>query len=131
LVVCVCDGAHRLRELLTDVGGSSLDVAPARAVGNLETVLSALAEDCLLIFAEGAALLALQVGDGIVSLALPLIAKSLVEHQRQDVVLVILPRCPAAQDVCCAPEVGFELLESELHLATRAVLLASLAIMAE
>jgi hypothetical protein len=117
-IICVCYRAHRPGEYFAEVDGSGLHVAPARAVGNLETVLAALAEDCLLLFAEGAALLALQLGDGVVGLALPLVAQSLVEHQRQDVVLIVLPRCPAAQDVCCAPEVRFELLESELHLAS-------------
>ena len=82
-------------------------------------MLAALAEDRLLLLAEGAALLALQLGDGVVGLALPLVAEALVEHQRQDVVLVVLPRGLAAQDVRRAPEVGFELLEGELHAGPR------------
>jgi hypothetical protein len=82
-------------------------------------VLAALAEDRLLRVAEGAALLALLLGDGVVGLALPLVAEALVEHQRQDVVLVVLPRGLAAQDVGRAPQVGFELLERELHAGPR------------
>ena len=69
----------------------------------------------LLLVAERAALLPFQLGDGVVGLALPLVAEALVEHQRKDVVLVVLPRGLPAQNVSRAPEMGFELLESELH----------------
>ena len=92
---------------------AALHVAPARAVRDVEAVLAALAEDRLLLLGERPALLLLQLGDGVVGLALPLVAEALVEHQRQDVVLVVLPRGLAAQDVGGAPEVGFELLEGE------------------
>src|SRR5438093_11489873 len=85
-------------------------------------MLAALAEDRLLLVAEGAALLALQLGDGLVGLALPLIAEAFVEHQRQDVVLVVLPRGLAAEDVRRAPEMGLELLERELHPGRRSAL---------
>ena len=46
---------------------------------------------------------------------LPLVAEPFVKHQRQDVILVILPGGLAAQDVRRAPEVRFELLEREFH----------------
>jgi len=49
------------------------------------------------------------------SLALPLVAEALVEHQGQDVILVVLSRGLAAEDVRCAPEMGFQLLKGELH----------------
>src|SRR6266852_4046545 len=45
-----------------------------------------------------------------VGLILPLVAEALVEHQRQDVVLVILPGGLAPEDVGRAPEMRFELL---------------------
>ena len=115
LVVGVRHGAHRLRQHLADIRGCGLHVAPARAVRDLEAVLAALAEDCLLLLAEGAALLPLQLGDGVVGLALPLVAEALVEHQGQDVVLVVLTRGLAAEDVRRAPQMSFELLQRELH----------------
>src|SRR6266566_240372 len=78
-------------------------------------MFAALAEDRLFLLAEGTALLPLLLGDSVVGLALPLVAKTLVEHQRQDVVLVILAGGLAPQDVRGAPEVGFELLQRKLH----------------
>jgi hypothetical protein len=53
-------------------------------------------------------------------------AANLVEDQRQDVVLVVLPRGLAAQDICCTPEVGFELLECELHHGVTSTAVANL-----
>ena len=87
-------------------------------------MLATLAEDRLLVLAERAALLTLQLGDGVVGLALPLIAEALVEHQREDVILVVLPRGLAAQDVRRAPEVGFELLEGQFHTFENSVVIA-------
>src|SRR5690349_12311326 len=78
-------------------------------------MFAALAEDRLFFLAEGTALLPLLLGDSVVGLTLPLVAKTLVEHQRQDVVLVILAGGLAPQDVRGAPEVGFELLQGQLH----------------
>jgi hypothetical protein len=109
------DGAHGGGELLADVLGHGEHIAPARAVGDGEAVLAAGAEDRLLRFGEGAALLALQLRDGLVGLVLPLIAEALVEHQREDVVLVVLPGGLAAQDVGSAPEVRFELALGQAH----------------
>ena len=118
LFVGICDGLHRTGQSLADVGGNRLHVAPARAVGDRVAVLAAFAEDRLLTFAERAPLLALLLGDGVVRLAFPLVAEPFVEHQRQDVVLVVLPRRLATQDVRRAPQVGFELLEGESHRVT-------------
>jgi hypothetical protein len=56
-------------------------------------------------------LLAFQLRYGVLSLALPLIAEALIKHQRQNVVLVVLPRCLAAENVRGAPQVSFKLLE--------------------
>src|SRR6266542_2901181 len=83
--------------------------------GILETVIAALPEHRLFFVAECPTLLALEFGDGVIGFALPLVAEPLVEHERQDVVLVILPSSLATQDVGGAPEVRFELLERELH----------------
>ena len=81
-------------------------------------MLAALAEDRLLCLVKRSALLALQLGDRVVRFPLPLVAQTLVKHQRQDVILVILPCGLAAKDVRRAPQVGFKLLECELHLKT-------------
>jgi hypothetical protein len=54
-----------------------IHVAPARAVRDREAVVTARAEDRLLILAEGPVLLALQIGDGVVGLALPWSSKRL------------------------------------------------------
>jgi len=78
-------------------------------------MLAALAKNRSLLLGEGAPLLSLQLGDRVVRLALPLITEPLKEHQRQDVVLIVLPRGLAAQDVRGAPKVGFELLKGQLH----------------
>lgn len=115
LVVGVRHRAHRLGEHLADVRRGGLHVAPARTVWDLEAMVAALAKDCFLLLGEGAALLAFQLGDGVIRLALPLVAQALVEHQRQDVVLVVLPCGLAAKDLRRAPKMGFELLESEFH----------------
>jgi len=115
LVVGVGHGTHGLRQDLADVRGRGLHVAPARTVRDLEAMLPTLAEYRLLLVRERAALLPLQLGDGVVRLALPLVAEALIEHQGQDVVLVVLAGSLAAEDVRRAPQVGFELLESELH----------------
>src|SRR5687767_229311 len=69
----------------------------------------------LLLLRKRPALLFLQLGNGIVGLILPLVAETFVEHQREDVVLVILPGRLATQDIRRAPQVGFELVERELH----------------
>ena len=111
----VGDRAHRLRQDLADVRRCRLDVAPARPVGDGEPVLAALAEHRSLGLGEGASLLPLELGDRLVGLVLPLVAEPLVEHQGQDVVLVVLPRRLASEDVCGAPQVGFELLECHAH----------------
>ena len=66
-------------------------------------MLAARSEDRLLRLGERAALLPFLLGDGVIRLPLPLIAEPLVEHQRQDVVLVVLSRRLAAQDVRRAP----------------------------
>ena len=43
------------------------------------------------------------------------VAEALVEHQGQDVVLVVLPSGLSAQDVRRTQEVGLDLLEGERH----------------
>jgi hypothetical protein len=75
-----------------------------------EAMLAARSEDRLLCVRELAALLPLQLGDGVVRLVLPLVAEPLVEHQRQDVVLVVLPGCLARAGCWPRPRGGFELL---------------------
>jgi hypothetical protein len=60
---------------------AQLVVSVRHAIRNLEAVLPTLSKDCLFLLTEGTALLALQLGDGVVGLALPLVAKSLIEHQ--------------------------------------------------
>ena len=64
------------------------------------------------------ALLHLQLGDRLVGLMLPLVAQPLVEHKREDVVLVVLAGGLAPQDICGTPKVCFELLLSQPHVAT-------------
>ena len=79
-------------------------------------MVTAASENRLLSVAERTALLPLKLRDGLLRLAFPLVAESFVEHQRKDVVLVILPRSLATQDVGCAPQVRFQLLQGEFHL---------------
>ncbi len=74
-------------------------------------MLTAFAEDRLLLIVEGAALLSLQLGYGLVGLTLPLVAESRLEQKGQDVVFVVLPRSLAAKDVGGTPQVSFELLQ--------------------
>ena len=52
---------------------------------------SACPKDRFLFLCEFLSLLFLQLGNSIVRLVLPLVAEALVEHERQDVVLVVLP----------------------------------------
>jgi hypothetical protein len=76
-------------------------------------VFAAFAENGFLLLGEAASLLPLLIGDRLVGLALPLIAEALKEHQRQDVVFIVLPSGFPPKDVGGAPEVGFELLEGQ------------------
>src|SRR3979411_2353148 len=46
----------------------------------------------------------------------PIGRRGVVEHQRQDIIFVVLPGRLATKNVCCAPQMGFELLLSEPHL---------------
>src|SRR5690606_31002020 len=98
-----------------EVGRRRLYVAPSGALGDLKAMLPTLSKNGLLPFAERAPLLAFQFRNCVIGLAFPLVAKPLIAHQRQDVVLVILHGSLAAQTVRRAREVGFELLESELR----------------
>ena len=116
-VVGMSHCAHRLGQHLADAGRCGFHVAPAGAVRYLESMFAALAEDRLLLLGETAYLLPFQIGDCVVGLALSLIAEAFEEHQRQDVVLVVLPGGLTPEDVRGAPKVGFELLEREFHCA--------------
>ena len=110
------DGAHGLGEHLADVRARRPAHRPsALPSGILKRCSPRLRKTAFSLLGEGAALLPLQLGDGVVGLVLPLVAEPLEEHQGQDVVLVVLPRGLAAEDVRRAPEVGFKLLEGELH----------------
>ncbi len=112
------DGAHRLGQDLAEIERGGLDVAPAGAVGDREAMLAAPPKDRLLRFREAAPLLPLQFGNRLVGLAFPLVAQALVEHQREDIVLVVLTRGFAPQDIGGAPEMRFELLLSQLSLVS-------------
>ena len=98
--------------MLVEAAFTSPQRAPS---GMLKRCSPRCAEDRLLLLGEGSPLLRFQLGDRVVGLVFPLIAEPLVEHQRQDVVLVVLPGGLAAQDVGRAPEMGFKLLLGELH----------------
>ena len=115
LVVGVGHRPHRAGQGLADVHRDRLDVSPPGAVRDSVAMLAAFAEDRLLRLGERAALLPFLLGDGVVRLPLPLIAEPFVEHKRQDVVLVVLPRCLAAEDVRRTPQMRFKLLQGELH----------------
>ena len=92
------------------------DISPARTVGNLEPMFTAFAENLSGLSVKwrpGFFLL----GDGVIRLTLPLIAEAFVEHQGQDVILVILAGGFAAQDLaapqrwassCCWVSLGME-----------------------
>src|SRR5437868_4352893 len=80
-------------------------------------MFATLAEDRLFLFGEAASLLPFQLSDRVVGFAFPLIAEALVEHQGQNIVFVVLARRFAAQDICGAPKVSFELLECKFHRA--------------
>src|SRR6516162_7803568 len=59
----------------------------------------------------------------LVGLEIPPVSEPLEEHQREDVGLVILPGCPAAQDFSGAPLMGFKLLLGETaHLRSYSLL---------
>lgn len=113
----VCGGyaAHRTGELLAKIDRCRKNITPAATVRNGKTVLATRPENRLLRFGELLALLALEYRNGLVGLVLPLVAKAFVEHQRQDVILVILAGSLATQDVGGAPQVGFELLLGQSH----------------
>jgi hypothetical protein len=73
-------------------------------------VPAALAKNFLLFLGERTALETFLFGDRVVGLAFPLITKTFIEHEGQDVVLVVLSRSFPSQDVRRAPEMGFKLL---------------------
>lgn len=91
-------------------GGGGQYIVPTATVRDVEAVFACGTEDSLLRFGELPALLAFKLGDDLVGLVFPLAAQPHVEHQRQGVVLIILPSDLAAQDVGRTPEMGFELL---------------------
>lgn len=115
LLVGAGHGAHRTGQHGTDVHRCRLDVPPPRSVRDAESMFAPGTENRSLLLGELTSLLSLQLSDRIVRLMLPLIAKTLVEHQRKDVVLVILPSGLTAQNVGGTPQVCFELLLRELH----------------
>ena len=78
-------------------------------------MFAALAENLLLFFCERPALNLFLCSDGVVSLAFPLVAQTFVEHQRHDIILVVLPGGFAEKDIGCAPKVRFKLLLREFH----------------
>lgn len=110
-----CGLATSRGQRFPEIGGRSQHVAPAATFRYGVTMFPAFAKNGLLFFCERTALLAFLFGDRNVSFVLPLIAQPFVEHQRQDVVLVVLSGSLAAQDVSCAPKVSFELLLGKFH----------------
>jgi hypothetical protein len=78
-------------------------------------VLSTSAENGLLCLCECTSLLTFQFCDSLVGLVLPLVAEAFIEHQRQNVVLVILPGSFAPEDVGRTPEMSFKLLLGQSH----------------
>jgi hypothetical protein len=114
-IVGIRDSAYGVGELCPDIFRDRQHIAPACPLRDGKTVLSASAENGLLCLCERTPLLAFQLCDSLVGLVLPLVAEALVEHERQDVVLVILPGGLAPEDVGSAPEMGFELLLSQSH----------------
>lgn len=58
-----------------EVRGRHLHLAPVRAVEDRVAVLAAFAEDLPRLRAEAPALLALQLGDGFLGVALPMVAQ--------------------------------------------------------
>ena len=83
-------------------------------------MLVTLSENGFLLLTEGEALLPFELSNGVVRLALPLVTEALVEHQRQDVVLVVLSGGLSPQDARRAPKVRLKLLECESHEPYRA-----------
>ena len=106
---------HCLGELFTEVGGFSKHIAPAAAVRYGKAMLAPRTENRLLRFGKLAALLALQIGNSLIRLIFPLVTEPLIEHQRQNIVFVILPGSLATQDIGGSPQVCFELLLGEFH----------------
>src|SRR2546421_13107944 len=78
-------------------------------------MLAPSAENHLLRLGERAPLLSLQLRDGLIGLVFPLVAEAFVEHEGQNVVLVILPGGLAAENVGGTPEMGFKLLLRKSH----------------
>jgi hypothetical protein len=76
------DAARRLGQLLADVLGHLQNVGPVAAVGDGEAVdVLAGAEGGLLPVGEGASGLALQLGDLLLDLVVPLVGQALEEHE--------------------------------------------------
>lgn len=97
------DRTHCRGELFTEVGRGCQHVTPLAPFRNGETMIAAGTENCLLGIGKLAPLFLLLFRYCLIRLILPLIAEALVKHQRQDVVLVILPGGLAAENIRSTP----------------------------
>lgn len=68
-------------------------------------MITASTENRLLRIGKLSALLLFLLGNSLVRLIFPLVAEAFVKHQRQDVVLVVLPGSLAAEYICRALQV--------------------------
>jgi hypothetical protein len=78
-------------------------------------VFTAGAEDGLLFFCKRTSLLPFQFGNGLIDFVFPLVAEPLLEHQRKDVVFVILTGRLASENIGGTPQVVFQLSLSQFH----------------
>jgi len=73
-------------------------------------------EYSFLLLGEGMTMLLLLCGDSVLRLMVPLVAEAFKEHERQNIILVVLPCSLPPEDVRRAPEMCLELLLGEfLH----------------
>ena len=115
LVVRVCYSPHCAGEHFPEIGGSGLNVPPAAAFRDGEAVLPVCPKECFLLFSKCSTLLPLLFCNCVIGFILPLVAKSLIKHEGEDVVFVVLPGGLAAQDVGRTPEMVLKLLLCKPH----------------
>ena len=114
-LIGIGDRTHGLGQLLANFLRNRPHIAPLAPGRDVEPIFATRPEDRFLCLGECATLLFFLFGNGVVRLVLPLIAQALIEHQRQNVILVILPGGFAAQNIGRSPQVGFQLLLSQAH----------------
>jgi len=100
-LVGILYGVEGCVEVFSYVGSVLVDIIPESALWDMETMLIGISCDILVVI----------LSQSFLVLLFPDVTDTLEEEKTEDVVLVVGRIYLASEDVRCAPEMGFELLE--------------------